>query len=174
MSEILVGDTVLVKRDDAIVPSTVLATFQHYRHAIRFVDIYTAESTTPLRLTPLHSLLVLSKQGKNGHYSFAQDVSVGDFVVAADLHPLRVIDVQELFMYDDYVYAPLTFEGNLVVNGLVASCYGTYSHATMHLLTIPLRWWYLALFEFHRVMGLRPLQKLTSDLIVYFLDFVSK
>jgi hypothetical protein len=111
---------------------------------------------------------------QNECYSFAQDVSVGDYVFTSNLRRVKVIDVKELFIHDDYAYAPLTFEGTIIVNDIIASCYGTYSHSTMHMLTTPIRWWYLIVFQFRRVMELDRLQKLTSNLIVYFIDFYLK
>jgi hedgehog protein len=174
MSDLLVGDLVFVKRENDVIVSAVLAIFRHHRHSISYIDIHTEGSTSPLRLTPLHSLLILRKHGKNECYSFAQDVSVGDYVFTSNLRRVKVIDVKELFIHDDYAYAPLTFEGTIIVNDIIASCYGTYSHSTMHMLTTPIRWWYLIVFQFRRVMELDRLQKLTSNLIVYFIDFYLK
>ena len=98
-------------KGNEVILSPVLTIFRHYRSSIRFIDIYTLESSIPLRLTPLHSLLVLPKYGKTKHYSFAQDVSVGDFIFSSDLLLLQVTNIKEILIYHDHVYAPLTFEG---------------------------------------------------------------
>jgi hypothetical protein len=171
MSDLVVGDLVFVKSKNDVITSPILAIFRHYRSSIRFLDIYTTESTVPLRLTPLHSLLVLSKYDKRKRYLFAQDVSIDDVVFSSDLRPLRVIDVKETLIYDDSGYAPLTFEGNIIVNDIIASCYATHEHSMMQLITTPIRWWFFVLFEFHQSIGFDYLQKLTSNIVVSFVDF---
>ena len=37
-------------------------------------------------------------------------------------------------------YVPLTKEGNIIVDGVLASCYGSYDHDLIHLSVTPLRW----------------------------------
>ena len=37
-------------------------------------------------------------------------------------------------------YVPLTMEGNVVVDGVLASCYPTIDHDLAHLSMAPLRW----------------------------------
>ena len=37
-------------------------------------------------------------------------------------------------------FAPLTQEGNIVVDGVMASCYGSYNHDVAHIIMAPLRW----------------------------------
>ena len=39
-------------------------------------------------------------------------------------------------------YAPLTVEGNLVVDGVLASSYGSFPHGLAHAALAPLRWWW--------------------------------
>ena len=35
---------------------------------------------------------------------------------------------------------PITTEGNIVVDGILASCYATYDHDMVHVTMAPLRW----------------------------------
>ena len=37
-------------------------------------------------------------------------------------------------------YVPLTKEGNIVVNGVLASCYAYFNHDVAHTAMAPLRW----------------------------------
>ncbi|CAF0967140.1 unnamed protein product [Rotaria sp. Silwood1] len=171
MSDLHVGDLVFVKKENEIITSPVLAIFRHYRSSIHFVDIYTTNSIIPLRLTPLHSLLVLSKHDKHERYIFAKDVSVGNHVFSSDLRPLAVVNVKETLISDDSGYAILTFEGNIIANDIVASCYATYDHSTMHMITTPMRWWFLILFQLRQFIAFDYLQHLTSNIIVSFVDF---
>ena len=41
---------------------------------------------------------------------------------------------------------PLTAEGTIVVDGVLASCYASFDHDWAHLLTTPIRW-FPGLFE---------------------------
>ena len=37
-------------------------------------------------------------------------------------------------------YVPLTVEGNIIVDGVLASCYVNYNHDVAHLVMAPMRW----------------------------------
>ena len=37
-------------------------------------------------------------------------------------------------------FVPLTMEGNIVVDGVLASCYGSYNHDLAHIAMTPMRW----------------------------------
>ena len=174
MSDLVVGDQVYVMKENEVISSPVLAIFRHYRSSIRFIDIYTMELSFPLRLTPMHSLLILPQNGKIQRYSFAQNVVVGDFIFSSNLRLLKVTDIKEILVHDDNVYAPLTLEGSVIVNEIVTSCYGTLNHSMMHILTMPIRWWYFILFQINQLIGCDHFQKLTSDLAVYFIDFYAQ
>ena len=171
MSDLVVNDQVYVMKENQVISSPVLAIFRHHRSSIRFIDIYTTESIFPLRLTPLHSLLVRPKHSRTERYAFAQTISVDDFVFSSDSRFIKVTNIIEILVSNDIVYAPLTFEGSIIVNGLVASCYGTLDHSIMHMITIPIRWWYFILLQFHRLPGFDYCQSITSNLIVLFIDF---
>ena len=171
MADLVVGDLVYVKRNDEIVASPILTVFRHYRSITRFLDIYTTGSQIPLRLTPLHSLMVLPRDHTRERYLFAEDISVGDFVFSSDLRLLKIINIQEALVYNDSGYAPLTFEGTIVVNDIVASCYATHDHSMMHIITTPIRWWFFMLFELRQFLQVDYMQKLTTNTVVSFVDF---
>lgn len=69
---------------------------------------------------------------------------VGDFLHTAQpdqssMVPDEVVSAQSVVM-DAGVFAPLTSSGTIVVDGIVASCYGSfYSHSLVHSAMAPLR-----------------------------------
>ena len=38
-------------------------------------------------------------------------------------------------------YVPLTADGNIVVDGVLASCYASFDHDLVHLAMIPIQWY---------------------------------
>ena len=38
------------------------------------------------------------------------------------------------------IYVPLTVEGNIVVDGVLASCYGSFDHDLAHISMKPVQW----------------------------------
>ena len=160
-----VGDRIRV---DSRKTSPVLAIFRHYRSSIPFVELHTIDNQTePLRLTPFHSILSRKPYDHIEQYRFARDVSVGDFVFSI-LHGklIEITAVHITIHVEEYAYAPLTFEGTIVTNNLIASCYATFSHSTMHILTTPIRWWYWILIQFQQF----HLHKLSTMFCVHFVD----
>ena len=153
MTDLAVGDEVLVtshdaKGDLAIRSSRLLAMdiYQHHdRHSpISYRKIYTTANTSALQITRSHSLLVRKKHQFHFQYRFASEAEVGDslYMVIVNNHLIEevaVTGIEEVHLFD--AYAPLTFEGNLVVNHLVVSCYGTFTHSTGHLVKMARRWW---------------------------------
>ena len=76
---------------------------------------------------------------------YASNVREGDFVLVFDskhgLKPSRVLKVET--NVQSGVYAPLTSQGNLVVDDVLVSCYAVIDSQTIaHLSFSPLRWWY--------------------------------
>jgi hypothetical protein len=161
-----IGEQVLVYSSSGkIEQSRILTVFHHHRSSVRFLDIYTTNEQEPLRLTPSHSLLIQKKNDKIGsfHYSFASAIIIDDFVLSSDLRPLRVINIKEIILYNQTISTPLTFEGNVIANNIIASCYATYHHQFMHILTTPIRYWY-QIETFSRI----------NFLFVHFIDFYGK
>ncbi|CAF1131238.1 unnamed protein product [Adineta ricciae] len=140
-----VGDEVLVHHPSGrIQPSSVLTIFRHQRSSVRLLDIYTTDQQYPLRLTPSHSILTRKSHNKQSsfHYDLASEIQIGDFVFSSTFQSLQVTNIQEVLLLNQTISTPLTFEGNVIVNNVIASCYATYSHQFMHLLTTPIRYWY--------------------------------
>ena len=78
---------------------------------------------------------------------YASNVREGDFLLIFDsadkrgLKPARVVKVETRVFSG--VYAPLTSQGNLVVDNVLVSCYALIDSQTIaHLSFAPLRLWY--------------------------------
>jgi len=135
------GEEVLVYSSfGQIQKSRVLTIFHHQRSSVRFLDIYTTNNQEPLRLTPSHS--ILTKKNNQFRYDFAYNIAIGDLILSSKLKPVQVINIKEIILYNQTISTPLTFEGNIIVNNLIGSCYATYSHNLMHILSTPIRYWY--------------------------------
>ena len=149
--------------------SQVLTVFRHYRSSILFIELHsTTNLSKPLRLTPAHSILVHKLGDTVEQHRFARDISVGDFVLSASTHQMiKVIELRKILHVEEYAYAPLTFEGTIVVNNITASCYATYSHSIMHTITTPIRWWYWILIQFEQ----HYLHELSTTFCGHFVDW---
>ncbi|CAM4751970.1 unnamed protein product [Rotaria magnacalcarata] len=165
MRDLRVGDQIHVSSGKV---SPVVAIFRHQRSCLAFIELQTTSNLSkPLRLTSSHSILTRKPSNGIEQYRFARDVSVGDFVFSAiEQQSIKVTDVRHVFHADEYAYAPLTFEGTIVVNDLIASCYATHSHSNMHIIMTPIRWWYWALIQYQQLY----LHGITTGLCERFVD----
>ena len=58
-------------------------------------------------------------------------------------HVLRSREEVEKVIYNIFilgVYNPLTMEGTIIIDGLVASCYASFDHDLAHLVMTPVQW----------------------------------
>jgi hypothetical protein len=129
------------------------------------LDIYTTDNPQPLRLTPTHSILTKKNTAKQSSfdYDFAYNIVINDWILSSTLKPIQVIEIKEITLENQTISTPLTFEGNIFVNNLIGSCYATFNHQFMHLLTIPIRYWY----------QIESFSQLNS-LLIHFIDLCSK
>jgi hypothetical protein len=153
ISQLNVGDQVLVAHFNAngsiaLRSSPILAIdiYQHYNRLLplHYREIYTTSNSTALHITSSHSLFVRKKYKSYAEYLFAFQIDIGDhlyFVEEDDrsANEVTVTRIDDQILFD--AYAPLTFEGNIVVNHLIVSCYGTFTHSTGHFIKMARRWW---------------------------------
>ena len=171
LSDLAVGDSVLASDGDGGLHFSPVLLFldrdpDEWR---RFVEIRT-ESGHTLTLTPSH--LLYARDGSDSiedpspkaragssnsiedappaEYSdfdvlYAREIDEGMHVLVLDgrtgrARPSRVVSVEAEARRG--VYAPLTAAGNLVVDGVLASCYALVdSQAVAHAAFAPVRWW---------------------------------
>ena len=158
VSDLQVGDSVLtVDENNRLVFSPVILHLHRSPQENGKFRVLRTNTGQSLLLTPQH--LVYRKQqcgpediahqnGNIKHFQpvFASDVKKGDFVLVHDLDKgLKsgvVATVEETEQVG--VYAPLTAQGNLVVDDILASCYSDFdSHELQHVAFSPLRWMYM-------------------------------
>ena len=159
--DIRLGDRIFVAYDVAmnsvkLRSSPILAVdiFQKHNNGspVDFLAIHVESnvSVKPMHITPRHSLLVKKNDDAEAKYIFANEVQAGDYVYLKDdgyssASAVRVAAIKMVELPD--AYAPLTLEGTLVVNDIVVSCYGTYTHSSVHLIMAPRRWFLYAAFQ---------------------------
>lgn len=105
-----------------------------------FVKLETSDGST-LTVTPAHLVLVWRPLQQITKYIFAERVEEGDYVLVhidGILTPRKVITITTE-LHKGF-YAPLTYEGTIVVNSITASCYAMVeSHTAAHASFMPLR-----------------------------------
>ncbi|XP_035225175.1 sonic hedgehog protein A-like [Stegodyphus dumicola] len=155
MSELLVGDQVLVTKSDGSL---------HFSKVIMFLDrdtsqkrLYTnivTESGAKIILTPSHLIFISNDKRTNdirhGTAIFAKNVELGHYIFVKsnttnnELYNDGKVVLEKVVSIsvttEVGVFAPLTREGNLVVNNVVASCYAVLNHQTLaHWAFLPVR-----------------------------------
>lgn len=148
------GDLVQVMREDGTLAYSPVLMFLHRdpRVSRAFLRLSTARGTT-LTLTPSHLIFLLeagraaaapptvSDALQKGGVVLAGRVEEGDFLLVAGEGGVMLEKVVAVSYHEDGgVFAPLTAEGTLVVDGVVASCYAVIdSQALAHWAFLPVR-----------------------------------
>uniref|UniRef100_A0A914W6F2 Hint domain-containing protein n=1 Tax=Plectus sambesii TaxID=2011161 RepID=A0A914W6F2_9BILA len=126
MDELKIGDEIL---STAFGPQAVFVSVESFLHRIphtktQFVRIETSDGSV-IKLTKQHIIFVIKRiKGNKGEFLAAQDVKVGDQLLQRDIKAFSPILVTNLTMVEEVgAFAPMTSNGLLVVNGMVASCH---------------------------------------------------
>lgn len=106
-----------------------------------FVRIET-DGGAGLTVTPSHLLLIWhAKNDAVANYKFADQIEIGDYVLVNFnniLKPRKVINITNELHRG--VYAPLTYDGTIIVNSITASCYAlVVNHNYAHMSFMPMR-----------------------------------
>ena len=149
MDELQIGERIaaLDSRGDIVYSEVISFLDRQPSEKRQFIRIST-ESGKTLTLTPAHLVPV---EGKS--ITFAARVEVGDRILIRDsameisenkvkdrLGYDRVVDAK--LVLEEGVFAPLTSEGTLIVNDVVASCYAIIDSQTIaHYSFLPYRLW---------------------------------
>ncbi|KAB7505983.1 Protein hedgehog [Armadillidium nasatum] len=132
-----IGDKVKVLRSDGMLTFSPVLMFLHEdpTHQRNFLSISTSSGMV-LNLTPSHLLFTLRSYRAPSNPVFRESFSVGEVVLAGSVNLGdylfvtqndssvrldKIVDINSIFRKG--VYAPLTAEGTVIVNNVVASCY---------------------------------------------------
>ena len=96
--------------------------------------------TSSISLTRSHMLLSRTKNEQDVTHKYAEDIKVGDLIVHAETGAEAEVLNTSLFSSVGF-YSPLTYEGTIVVDGYLASCYASYPHMAAHIALLPARTW---------------------------------
>ena len=140
MEDLLIGDEILtVNAQQQLLYNPVIAFLdQGHLSPSEFIEIET-ENNRNLQLTPSH-LIFTSESSKP---VYASNVTPGNYVFTLDLNdsvqPSKVTRVGTVTAVGKF--APLTAEGTILVDGILASCYANINaeQSDIHALFAPLR-----------------------------------
>ena len=144
--ELKIGDKVeVVNQSGHIAYSEVMmfADFKPNALHVLHVVIETKKPAKRLTLTPMHLIFTVENNNTGTQFKAkrAASVSLGEYVLVSQdgrLLPSRVEKVSTIEV--NGTVAPITVEGNIVVDGVLASCYAVIQdHNIAHLAFGPLR-----------------------------------
>lgn len=148
MEQLKIGDKVLTQSASGhLVYSKVIMFMDSKPGAFvnDFIEIETENPKRRLELTRRH-LIIISKDKEHFQASFAEKVKRGDFVkvLSSNESKLEVARVKNVRLRRNRgAYAPLTEEGTILVNGVLASCYAlTEKQNIAHFSFLPWRYTY--------------------------------
>lgn len=98
------------------------------------------KSGNSIRLSA-HHLIFRKKTNTSLSYAvFASEINIGDFLILNGSSPIYDTVTRITQMKMTGVYAPLTSQGTLFVDGILVSCYAHWpSHKAAHLVMAPIR-----------------------------------
>lgn len=149
LSQLRIGDEILTMDNDGQLKFSEVYMFLDRDEQIRreFVRIETENGQT-LVVTPSHLIYTWRSDDANAlittdtaDFRYADVVQIGDFVLVNindTLEPRRVTKLTREMHRG--VYAPLTYDGTIVVNSIAASCYAIIEkHSMAHTAFAPMR-----------------------------------
>lgn len=117
-----------------------------------FIKIET-DGGASITATPSHLIYVwhTASSSETAQYKFAGNIQIDDFVlvnVNGILEPRKVQRIESEIHRG--VYAPLTYDGTIIVNSISASCYALVdTHSLAHLSLMPMRVYYSMKYFFN-------------------------
>lgn len=149
MSELEIGDKVLSVDSEGHLDYSEVITFldRQQTKRVKYFKIET-DIGQSLTMTPSHLLFVSQSQNQNLNSInrkaiFARDTKIGQYIYFTNssmstVKPAKIVKITS--SWREGLYAPLTKHGTIVVNNVVASCYGiTNNENIAHMALAPLR-----------------------------------
>ena len=143
-----------IKEDGTLIYSPVILDYHSSPQDIAMFLVIRTSHGHNLTLTPNHLLYVSNGDDKIPTSTkllsfkpiFASRVKHGDFVLVRSENEMvedKVVDVREEFLTG--YYSPMTKQGNIVVQNILASCYASFeNHKLQHFTFAPFRWFHSA------------------------------
>lgn len=139
-----IGNKVQVMTQDGKIGYSEVIMFADYKPSIPQISHILIETEKPAKritLTPSHLIFTSNSTGTQITAKQAGAVSPGEFVLVSsdgELVPSKVQRVSTVELTG--MVAPVTMEGNLIVDGVLSSCYAMIKdHEVAHLVFSPLR-----------------------------------
>lgn len=146
MSDLKIGEEVLSMTSEGhFTFSPVLLFLDRDPNERRHFYTLTTQRGKSITLTPTHLIYVLNEDSDAFDPVYASEIRPGDRVlILSDGAPVSDVVVSvDASVMETGVFAPLTKEGNLVVDGVLASCYAVVdSQSLAHNVFAPIRWAY--------------------------------
>ena len=146
MEELKIGDSVLTQSATGdLIYSKVIMFMDSKPSAVvdNYVEIETDNPKRKMQLTRKHLIIIKSENKMNFETTFAEKVKPGDYVkvLSANGTVMVATKVKKVSLQRNYgAFAPLTAEGTILVNGIMASCYAlTEDQNIAHLSFLPWR-----------------------------------
>ena len=142
MRQLNIGDRVrtLGTNGETIFSEVIAYLHKEIKTEAHFYNLKTNRGNV-VRLSPQH--LIFRKANASSPLSavFASEVNIGDLLYTSNRNISGFQTVSQITMtIEKGVYAPLTRQGTLLVDGVLVSCYAHWpSHDTAHLVMAPLR-----------------------------------
>lgn len=139
-----VGDLVQVMTKDGSIGFSEVVLFADYKpnmpHASH-VMIETEKPAKNITLTPSHLIFTTYSTGTQMHSKHAGSVSPGEFLLVSSDGALVLSQVKRVSHVNRTgMVAPVTMEGNIIVDGVLSSCYAMIpDHGIAHTVFAPLR-----------------------------------
>ncbi|GCB73962.1 hypothetical protein scyTo_0003045 [Scyliorhinus torazame] len=144
------GDRVLAADDEGNLVYSDFVMFLDKADAVKrvFYVIETREPRRRLPLTAAHLLFAGEQEGAPSRATYASEVRPGQlvYITDGDGRRLQPAEVEKVYLEEMAgSYAPLTVQGTLVINQVLASCYAVLEqHALAHWAFAPVRMSYAA------------------------------
>ena len=120
----------------------ILHNFQDYfvhRYADQVVignDVLVGENN---KMTPAKVINISNVKAQGNYYQF-----LNVFEIVFTISKLKCILQKRFYkkLFEHFIgaYVPLTKEGNIVVDGVLASCYASFEHDLAHIVMKPVQW----------------------------------
>ncbi|XP_068669980.1 sonic hedgehog protein-like [Montipora foliosa] len=139
-----IGDSVQVMTQDGKIGYSEVMMFVDYLPDVSNVSHILIETKKPAKritMTPSHLLFTSNSLGTELTAKQAIKVSIGEFVLVSSGGQLIPSQVANLSMVElTGMVAPVTVEGNIIVDGVLSSCYAVIDdHESAHLAFGPMR-----------------------------------